>query len=103
MIPSGVREVWVKNHKTLVNTGFVLAAVLGLAGAVGVAIGLVLLTRGPDSWLLGIAALAQGAVAIVLCLFLNAVSRVIAATFDIVLELHDQLDRRERDERGLRQ
>jgi uncharacterized membrane protein len=97
MIPRGVRETWVKNHKTLVNTGFVLAAALGLAGAFGLAVGLLLLTRGPESWLYGLASMAVGAVAIALCFFLNAVSRVLAAIFDIVLETHDQLDQREQE------
>ena len=97
MIPSGMRETWVKNHRTLVNTGFMLAAALGLAGALGVAVGLVLLTRGPEAWLYSAASAVIGGVAIALCLYLNVLSRVIAATFELVLELHDQLDRRERE------
>jgi len=68
----------------LVRTASTTSHLLGLLGAVALAVGVMFFINRREDYLIGILAAVLGVTAIVLSLFTNAVARVLVAIFDMV-------------------
>ena len=90
MIPRAQLQAWSRLSSQLVQIGFLFAVALSLIGIMGLMAGAGWLISGQWSW--AVASSAAGGICLLASFFINALVRMIAALFELLLDMQHSLD-----------